>query len=377
MSWEDFGNSGKKNRWYQSINMLPFKNLANQAVELRIVTADPFWYAVHWRYKFVEDAWMHRNDKDALKAKYPDQRKIIQYSFECPNVDHMTGRSSMESCPCCTTYADYQGWPSRTALVQAFYRVPKSKDKALQQWSKDLYVIQLNKSMVKSIGRIINTQGQLHSPKDGYTVFVTYTPNGGPDSWTVDYGRPTPLTREQYDLAKVNRIDFNEVYEPGDIAELERELSRSNYPMLLDGSLDETGGVVQVGGRRAPAASRVPAAGRSAAPVRGKAPPVSDDGADDIEFTDEAVDEFPEEDFGGDYVAESADEPEIVADDYSDLEDEVPPARRTIPAGRQAPPVRQVAPPVRTATPVRPVSRPVAPVVRPAAPPARPTRPTR
>jgi hypothetical protein len=351
--WDNFGQTGSKTRWFSALNMLVPKNYNGQGIELRIVTSNPYWIATHWYYKDVQDAWLFKNDREGLKAKYSgDARKAVSFSAECPDVDHATGRSSLSSCEHCTTYFEYQPYPNRVALVQAFWRIPKSKDLSLSNWSKDLIVVSMANSQSKGLGRIINTQGtNIADVRTGYSVLMTYNKGQGASTWTMDYLRPTPLTREQWEVVKAQRINFDEVYEPSNKAEIDQELVRHKYYLLTDGTLDRTGGVLAgnpVRGTSAPAAGRTPIRPGRAAPV---AP------ADDF---------VVEEDYGT--------EPPLPGDEFTDGElapegdfaDELPPDDG-FDGGYEEPPV-----------PSRPVARPaVRPqAVRPVAPRSAPTRPT-
>ena len=365
--WDSFAQGGTKTRWFSSLNMLVPKNYNGQGIELRIITANPYWIATHWYYKDVQDAWLFKNDREGLKAKYAgDIRNATSFSAECPDVDHATGRSSLSSCEHCTTFFEYQPYPNRVALVQAFWRLPKSKDQALSNWSKDLIVVSLGNSQSKGLGRIINTQGSnIADPKTGYSVLMTYNKGQGPNTWTMDYLRPTPLTREQWQVVKDQRIDFNEVYEPSNKAEIDQELARHKYHLLTDGTLDRTGGVLPGAGAsagRAPA-SRAPA---GHAPSRAPVAPVAP--ADDF---------VVDEDYG--------EEPPLPGDEFTDGElapegefgDELPDAG--FDEGYDEPPAARPAP--RAATrPVAPRSVPARPATpsasgaprRPNAPPGRP-----
>jgi len=382
--WEGFGKGAGRTRWYQQLNMVDLKNRGGLAVECRVVT-QPFFYSTHWYFKLVEDAWLHKNDRDALKEKYNgDARKAMRFAHECPDIDHVTGKRIADvTCLHDTTYSDYERYADRTALVQVFYRIPKAQDPALRLWSKDLYVLQMNDSVIKGLGRVIDAQGShIAHPKEGYSIYITYNKGQGANTWAVDFpkqqnGTSTPLTKEQWDVVKAQRLNFNEIYEPTPVEEIEKDLRRLNYDKLLDGTLDDNGGVLPKPGTARAGASRT-APARTAPGRRAPAAPAEDD----YTLEDEPAlpgDEFSDAELAGEDAETYGDETfgdEAPLDDFPEdgIEDAPPPppARRPAAPARAAAPARPAAPPARAAAP----QRPVAPPARSAAP-ARPNTPQR
>jgi hypothetical protein len=392
MSWDGFGQGQARIKWYQQIQMLQPSQYPQQEIEVRIVTKDPYYIASHWWYLDVQDAWIFKNEgQDGLKAKHGDARKAKKVGFECPDVNHANGQTNVESCPFCSTYSEYLGWPERCALVDVFFRIPSAAQPALREWSKSLVPFMMPKGVNKKLGRIIKRYGgNIWHPADGYSVYVTYTPNAGQETWIVEYGQPVRLTREQYQIVKSEATDFASVYVPGDADEMIRDLTQKKYPLLLDGTLDRTGGVIGGGNARAQ-----PGRGAAAAPARGQArsQTLLDDGGDDELGLDDDLpptparrgaapaasrraapapsydDDLPLDDDGGDLPLEPED-----GDGFEvDLDDPpLPPQRRNAappPAANRRPMTAPPAAPARRAAPP-----PQAAARRPAAPPPRQSR---
>jgi hypothetical protein len=392
MSWDGFGQGQKRVKWFQQIQMLQPASYPNQEIEIRIVTKDPYYIASHWWYLDVGDAWTFKNGgMEALKDKHGgDARKAKKVGFECPDVDHATGQHNVQDCPFCTTYSEYLSWPERSALVDVFFRIPNAAQPALRNWSQNLVPFSMGAGVQKKLGRILKRYGSnLWHPAEGYSIFITYQPNSGADTWIVEYGAPTRLTKEQYQRVKTEATDFASVYIPGDISEITRDLSQKKYTLLLDGTLDRTGGVVSGGGARGGAAP----AGRGQAQQsrRPTAPSLDDDMGDDLGLDDDLPparpargqapargrsaappeDDFGDEAGGYDDDGELALDPED-ADGFGEepLDDDppLPSSRRTAtppPAANR----RQAAPPPAAAR--RPAAPPPAAARRPN-PPARP-----
>ena len=405
--WGSFGQGAKKTRGYQNIVYIRPQDYAGYQIEMRIVSVNPFYIATHWFYQDVADAWLHKNVKEGLKDKYGDARKAKKWPFECPDTNHLTGKTSRETCELCTTYEEFAPWPNRSALVQVFFRIPKHPQKSLREWSKDLYTFEIGKSVNKVMGRLIERYGnKIAHPKEGWSLFITYNEKSQSDTWVTDYGAPTPLTRDQWAVYQEQKIDYNDIYEAGDPAELQRSLKKQNYDLLLDPNWAPEGFGGR-GGRAAAPAGRIPAAGRPGAPAaRPGGRPVQreqdlvedygeelhEPGLDDDQFGEASYTEpgFADGGLGDDF----GDEPPLpgASDDfpedggYGEESFEEEPPMPTRPAARPAqrpatPAARPSAPAGRPAAPAArpsaPAQRPSAPAGRPAAPGARPQPPRR
>lgn len=394
MSWDGFGQGQKRVKWFQQIQMLQPSQYPNQEIEIRIVTKDPYHIASHWWYLDVTDAWTFKNGGiDALKEKHGDARKAKKVGFECPDVDHATGQHNVQDCPFCTTYSEFLSWPERSALVDVFFRIPQAAQPALRNWSQSLVPFSMPGGVQKKLGRIIKRYGSnIWHPAEGYSIFITYQPNSGADTWVVEYGQPTRLTKEQYQKVKTEATDFASVYIPGDIDDITRDLNQKKYPLLLDGTLDDNNGLLPGGGGRSAGGRGQAAAGsRGAAQGRRPAPSLDDDGgADDDLGLDDApparnqraaapargrqapVEDYGDEDLGLDDGGELALEPED-GDGFGEepFDDDPPlPTSRRAPAPPQQANRRPAAPPPAAAA-RRPAAPPPAGARRPSAPPPR------
>ena len=237
--WDSLADAGRRTYWNANLDMFQFTKFPGMDVELRIVSK-PFMFSTHWYYADLIDAWLHANNMEALKAKYngklngkngPKKR-----SFECCDYDHDTRRSTMTSCHLCTTYSQFVPYPDKTALFQAFWRIPRSTNPELRNWQKP-QTFSFNSAAIKKLMVVTGQQGSdLDDFQNGYSVYVTYNPNQGAATWSVNFCRREALPPQFVNIAQASMVDFQAIYERGNPQDLEQQLIKLGYGRLLDGS---------------------------------------------------------------------------------------------------------------------------------------------
>jgi len=424
--WDNFGEKQKQTFWDSSLDIFDHTKFPGLDVEMRLITTMPFVYMTHWAYRDLIDAWLHANDRDALKAKYGGKLSGKQgpkkKSWECLDFDHDQRRSLRCNDPLCTTYSKYIEIPDPTSLFQAFWRVPSSPNEQLRGWQK-AKVFRFNRGAAEKLGTVLRDQGKMIAdPDKGYSIYTTYTANQGANTWSVRFGSRTALPPAMRAAIPKSLIDFSKLYQKPTVQEVDDWLNQVGYPKLLDpnfvppgvgggaqGGQGAQGGFGGAPGGYAPAGGRAPARqqgyqqpfqpGAGGYPAQQQFAPAAggyatqDAGYDNFvqdEFAPGAPGEFqdPTGAFSGDFNPGEFADPG--ADGQGDFgtdnvgmgggEFDEMPAMPDIPPAqpmRQAPPMRPAAP-MAPRAPGQAMARPAAPPMAPrpgAAPPQRPQAP--
>jgi hypothetical protein len=236
--WENFGERQKQTYWDSSLDVFDHTKFAGVDVEMRLITEIPFVYVTHWVYRDLIDAWLHANDREALKAKYKGKLSgktgPKKKSWECLDFNHETRRSDRCNDPLCTTYSRYIEIPDPTSLFQAFWRVPSSPNAQLRNWQA-AKVFRFGRGAAEKLGTVIRDQGKLIAdPDKGYSIYTTYTANQGANTWSVRFGSRSVLPPAMRAAIPKSLINFADLYQKPTVQEVEDWLLSAGYPKLLD-----------------------------------------------------------------------------------------------------------------------------------------------